>query len=51
MIGGATGAFHADDSTAIFALNKRFVDFRAFEGDIGGSKIVAKMYERCGGWV
>jgi hypothetical protein len=51
MIGGATGAFHADDSTAISALDKWFVDSWAFEGDIGGSKIVAKMYERCGRWV
>jgi hypothetical protein len=51
MIGGATGAFHADDSSAISALDKRFVDFWATKGDVGGSKIVAKMYKRCGRWV
>jgi hypothetical protein len=51
MIGGATRAFHDDDSTAISALNKRFVDYWPFEGDIGGSNIVAAMYARCGRWV
>ncbi|GAQ93204.1 hypothetical protein KFL_013580020 [Klebsormidium nitens] len=48
MAGGETQAFCADDVTAINALHKSFVDHWAFEGDVGGSKIVAEMYASCG---
>ncbi|GAQ93590.1 hypothetical protein KFL_016840010 [Klebsormidium nitens] len=48
MSGGETRAFSADDVCAINSLHKRFVDAWAFEGDVGGSKIVAEMYAGCG---
>ncbi|GAQ84945.1 hypothetical protein KFL_002130220 [Klebsormidium nitens] len=48
MAGGETQAFRADHVTAINALHKSFVDHWAFEGDVGGSKIVAEMYASCG---
>lgn len=50
MMGGELRAFHADDASAIDALHKSFVDHWAFEGDVGGSKIVAAMYASCGRW-
>ncbi|GAQ92896.1 hypothetical protein KFL_011860025 [Klebsormidium nitens] len=48
MSGGETRAFSADDVSAINSLHKRFVDAWAFEGDVGGIKIVAEMYASCG---
>ncbi|GAQ92370.1 hypothetical protein KFL_009960010, partial [Klebsormidium nitens] len=48
MIGGELRAFRADDVSAIDNLHKGFVDNWAFEGDVGGSKIVAEMYASCG---
>ncbi|GAQ92595.1 hypothetical protein KFL_010650020 [Klebsormidium nitens] len=48
VTGGETQAFSADDVSAINVLHKRFVDAWAFEGDVGGSKIVAEMYASCG---
>ncbi|GAQ91604.1 hypothetical protein KFL_008160040 [Klebsormidium nitens] len=48
MIGGEIRAFRADDASAIDALHKDFVDYWAFEGDVGGSKIAAAMYTSCG---
>ncbi|GAQ93160.1 hypothetical protein KFL_013310010 [Klebsormidium nitens] len=48
MSGGETRAFGADDVSAINSLHKRFVDAWAFEGDVGGSKIVGEMYAGSG---
>jgi hypothetical protein len=48
MPGGETALVAPDDLSVFRTLDKRFVDYWAFQGDMGGSHIVDQMYVSCG---
>jgi hypothetical protein len=48
MLGGETAPVAPDDLSVCRTLDKRFVDYWAFQGDMGGSHIVDQMYASCG---
>jgi hypothetical protein len=48
MLGGETAPVARDDLSVCRTLDKRFVDYWAFQGDMGGSHIVDQMYASCG---
>jgi hypothetical protein len=47
MLGGETAPVAWDDRTVYGRYTKDFVDYWAFQGDKGGSRIAAQMYSTC----